>query len=83
MIRPVDAGSAGSRGRERPQSQRRDGSTEPDEAQELWTLPGWPQRFQYPGRIPGALRVPGLLGKRVIAASVAPNDTPAADTLPL
>ncbi|MDE2861755.1 MAG: response regulator [Chloroflexota bacterium] len=33
-----------------------------DEAQELWTLPGWPDHFEYLGGILGPLRVPDLLG---------------------
>ena len=33
-----------------------------DEAERVWTIPGWPEHFQYLSRIPGPLRVPDLLG---------------------
>ena len=36
------------------------GMTE-DEAEKVWTLPGWPEHFAYLGRIRGPLRVPDLL----------------------
>ena len=33
-----------------------------EEAERLWTIPGWPQHFEYLSKIPGPLRVPDLLG---------------------
>ena len=34
----------------------------PEETGRLWNIPGWPEHFGYLSRIPGALRVPDLLG---------------------
>ena len=33
----------------------------PTESDRLWTMPGWPQHFQYLAAIPSPLRVPDLL----------------------
>ncbi|MXZ90420.1 MAG: response regulator [Chloroflexi bacterium] len=33
-----------------------------DESARLWTMPGWPEHFQYLSRLPGPLRIPDLLG---------------------
>ena len=33
-----------------------------DEADRLWTMPGWPQHFEYLAAVPGPLRIPDLLG---------------------
>ena len=33
-----------------------------DEAERVWTIPGWPEHFRYLSQLPGPLRVPDLLG---------------------
>ncbi|MDE2686308.1 MAG: ATP-binding protein [Chloroflexota bacterium] len=33
-----------------------------DEAEKVWSMPGWPEHFQYLSRISGPLRIPDLLG---------------------